>query len=83
MGGDALLSFAVWNPGRNLAIAIDISSGEVEPCEQSLRSARRAWGDHYAGPFPSWWREPLRLEAGGRPRGAGTQSRNGEQIGER
>jgi hypothetical protein len=43
----------VWNESRNLAIAIDASPGEVEPCEQSLSSAQRAWGDHYAGPFPS------------------------------
>jgi hypothetical protein len=53
IGGDAVIWFAVWNPGRNLAIAIDLSSDELEACEQSLRSARRAWGDHYAGPFPS------------------------------
>jgi hypothetical protein len=53
MSGDALVWFSVWNESRNLAIAIDISSDEVEPCEHSLRSGRRAWGDHYAGPFPS------------------------------
>jgi hypothetical protein len=53
VSGDALVWFAVWNKSRNLAIAIDLSSDEIELCEQSLRSARRAWGDHYAGPFPS------------------------------
>jgi hypothetical protein len=53
IGGGAVIWFAAWNPGRNLAIAIDISSGEVEFCEQSLRSARRVRGDHFAGPFPS------------------------------
>jgi hypothetical protein len=50
---DALVWFAVWNEGRSLAIAIDVTSDEVEPSEHSLRSARRVWGDHFAGPFPS------------------------------
>jgi hypothetical protein len=53
MSGDPLVWFAVWNDSRNHAIAIDISADEVEPSEHSLRSARRAWGDNYAGPFPS------------------------------
>jgi hypothetical protein len=44
MSGDALVWFAIWNRDRNVATAIDTSSDEVEP---------RAWGNHYAGPFPS------------------------------
>jgi hypothetical protein len=47
MSGAALVWFAVWNPGRGLAIAIDVTSDEVEPCEHP------ALGDHYTGPFPS------------------------------
>ena len=47
MSGAALVWLAVWNAERNLAIAVDISAGEVEPCD------RRASGDHLAGPFPS------------------------------
>jgi hypothetical protein len=53
MSDDALVWFAVWNESRNLAIALDASADELEPCEHSLRSARQAWGDNYAGPFPS------------------------------
>jgi hypothetical protein len=48
-----LVWIAVWNPNRNLAVAVDITSDEIEPCEHSLRSGRRVWGDNYAGPFPS------------------------------
>jgi hypothetical protein len=51
--GDALVWFAIWNRDRNLAIALDASADEVESCKHSLRSAQLAWGDHFAGPFPS------------------------------
>jgi hypothetical protein len=51
--GDALVWFAVWNESRNLAIAVDVTSDEVQPYEHALRNAHRAWGDNYAGPFPS------------------------------
>jgi hypothetical protein len=63
--GDALVWFAVWNESRNLAIAVNTSSDEVEP---------RAWGDHYAGPFPSQQQaeafavERLKAEIKSRPR---------------
>jgi hypothetical protein len=50
MSGDALVWFAIWNPGRDLAIAIDIGPDEIELCEWPLRSGR---GDSFAGPFPS------------------------------
>jgi hypothetical protein len=89
MSSDALVWFAIWNRDRNLAIAIDISSDESsderEPSEHSLRSARRAWGDNYAGPFPS--RQQAEAFAAERLRppaeGASMRSQNGEQIGER
>jgi hypothetical protein len=44
LGDDPLIWFAIWNPARNLAIAIDMTADEVESCEHSLSSAHRAWG---------------------------------------
>jgi hypothetical protein len=41
MSGDALVWFAVWNLGRNLAIAIDVNSDEVEPSEVTTGPAGR------------------------------------------
>jgi hypothetical protein len=62
--GDALIWFAIWNPNRNFAIAIDISTDEIEPWRaragntlqvRSLRSSRqeplrlRGWWLHLRG----------------------------------
>ena len=57
--------FAIWNVRANFAYALDAYPEELKPYERSLRSARRAWGDNFTGPFTSrqktlrlrsWWR---------------------------
>lgn len=55
MSGDAPVWFRVWNLKRNLAIAIDVTSDEVEPSGVTTGPAagRHDRGHNYAGPFPS------------------------------
>ena len=43
--------FAIWNVRANFAYALDAYPEELKPYERSLRSARRAWGDNFTGPF--------------------------------
>jgi hypothetical protein len=47
------LWFAIWSVNRNLACALKTSPEEIKLCEQSLESAKRAWGDEFSGPFAS------------------------------
>jgi hypothetical protein len=47
------LWFAIWSVNRNLACALKTNPDEIKLCEQSVRSAKRAWGDEFSGPFTS------------------------------
>jgi hypothetical protein len=43
--------FAIWNVRRHLACALGAGCDKLELYEQSLNSAKRAWGDDFCGSF--------------------------------